>query len=39
MSVDAFNDVLDTARAELNDELSFSSVDNSVGGNMFSFVT
>ena len=39
MSVDTFNDVLDTARAELNDELSLSSVDNSVGGNPFFFVT
>ena len=39
MSVDAFNDVLDTARAELNDELSLSSVDKFVGRNPFSFDT
>jgi hypothetical protein len=39
MSVDTFNDVLDTARAELDDEVSFSSLDNSVGGNPLSSVT
>ena len=39
MSVDTFNDVLDTARAELNDQLSLSSVDNSVGRDPFSLVT